>query len=496
MNTRSKRIAAKVAAVRAGSQPRVLDLFAGCGGISLGFESAGFEIAAAVEYDEHAAASHAMNFHGGDPTHGRARDITQQDPDELAGELGLGPTAEAVDVVVGGPPCQAFARVGRAKLREVAAHPEAFLGDDRASLWVRLVAYVEAFAPAAVVVENVPDALNFGGVNIAAEIGDALELLGYRVSYTLLNSAWFGVPQFRERMFLIALHESVGSDPVFPSPRYWANLPAGYHGTRSVATKHLVQSAISGLDQGRTDQRFVFPSTPDKALPAAITARDALDDLPPITGHLRGEMKRGARRFDTLTSYESSPAEGTYGQRMRSWPGHSGLNDGGVWDHVIRYTPRDWPIFAAMKPGDQYPEAHAISLALFEKEVVAREEELDRPLTAAERSRIREDMVPRYDVAKFPNKWWKLDPDAPSRTLMAHMGKDTYSHIHYDSSQSRTVSVREAARLQSFPDGFRLSGTMNPAFRQIGNAVPPLLAGAVASEVAKALGAHSKTRAG
>ena len=59
---------------------------------------------------------------------------------------------------------------------------------------------------------------------------------------------------------------------------------------------------------------------------------------------------------------------------------------------------------------------------------------------------------------------------------MAHIGKDTYSHIHYDGRQARTISVREAARLQSFPDGFRFEGTMNPAFRQIGNAVPPLMA--------------------
>jgi DNA (cytosine-5)-methyltransferase 1 len=66
---------------------------------------------------------------------------------------------------------------------------------------------------------------------------------------------------------------------------------------------------------------------------------------------------------------------------------------------------------------------------------------------------------------------------------MAHLGKDGYSHIHYDSQQARTISVREAARLQSFPDGFVFDGTMNPAFRQIGNAVPPLLAKAIATEM-------------
>jgi DNA (cytosine-5)-methyltransferase 1 len=67
---------------------------------------------------------------------------------------------------------------------------------------------------------------------------------------------------------------------------------------------------------------------------------------------------------------------------------------------------------------------------------------------------------------------------------MAHLGKDGYSHIHYDNDQARTISVREAARLQSFPDGFMFCGTMNPAFRQIGNAVPPLLGKALATRMA------------
>jgi DNA (cytosine-5)-methyltransferase 1 len=76
-----------------------------------------------------------------------------------------------------------------------------------------------------------------------------------------------------------------------------------------------------------------------------------------------------------------------------------------------------------------------------------------------------------------------MEANKPARTLMAHLGKDGYSHIHYDSAQARTISVREAARLQSFPDGFEFSGSMNPAFKQIGNAVPPLLAYALAKEI-------------
>jgi len=115
---------------------------------------------------------------------------------------------------------------------------------------------------------------------------------------------------------------------------------------------------------------------------------------------------------------------------------------------------------------------------LFEKRL---EELPNRPPKGSQAyEKLRKELVPPYDPNKFPNKWWKLDPQMPSRTLTAHMGKDTYSHIHWDSSQKRTVSVREAARLQSFPDSFQFAGAMNAAFRQIGNAVPPLLAEAVA----------------
>ena len=80
-----------------------------------------------------------------------------------------------------------------------------------------------------------------------------------------------------------------------------------------------------------------------------------------------------------------------------------------------------------------------------------------------------------------------MEPNFPARTVTAHVGKDTYSHIHYDSGQARTISVREAARLQSFPDGFAFNGRMNAAFRQIGDAVPPLLAYAVATTLMRQL---------
>ena len=146
-------------------------------------------------------------------------------------------------------------------------------------------------------------------------------------------------------------------------------------------------------------------------------------------------------------------------------------------------------IFRMMQEGWQYPEVwHFIEekrQQLMNKRWRSGENKKADPTQM--QAFIKEWTLP-YDPGKFPNKWWKLYRDKPVRTLMAHLGKDSYSHIHFDSEQARTISVREAARLQSFPDGFVLRGSMNPAFKQIGNAVPPLVSYAIAMEIRAMIG--------
>lgn len=474
VTNRSKGFKEKIDRLTKGSPPRVLDLFAGCGGLSLGFQRAGYSIAAALELDPLAAESHANNLFkhlsaAERRHHSQPRDIREVEPEDICDEFRLGTAAEAFDVLVGGPPCQAFARVGRAKLREIASDPQAFRQDPRANLYLRYLTYVERLAPLLVVMENVPDVLNYGGHNIAEEMCEALRDLGYRCSYTLLNAAFFGVPQMRDRLFLVGVAEAVGSDPRFPRPTNWIRLPSGYHGTRAVALNGVRDDLFS------TAQAFKDPPEPTPDLPPAVTAQEALEDLPRITLHLEGKLRRGARRFTELAAYPDPSPSGAYAKLMREWPGFEGRD--GIYDHAIRYLPRDYQIFAEMRPGDQYPEAVKVAEKILERELKAirrREGQSPEP-GSAEYEQIKKSIVPPYDPTKFPNKWRKMEADAPARTLMAHLGKDGYSHIHYDSSQARTISVREAARLQSFPDGFIFSGTMNPAFRQIGNAVPPLL---------------------
>ena len=471
-----------------GERPRVLDLFSGCGGLSLGFHSAGSRIEAAVESDTDSARSHGTNFHKGEDKFSQARDITVIKPASLTEELGLGDPAMAFDIIVGGPPCQAFARVGRSKLREVADHPEAFRHDSRARLYIEYLEYVEACAPLAVVMENVPDMLNHGGHNIAGEICDVLVSRGYTCSYTLLNAAFYGVPQTRERMFLIAIWKELTDRIPFPEPTHWIDLPSGYEGSRSVALKLLARSDTHGPDAW---YRSAPEAVPDLA--PAITSEEALRDLPPVDARalLRsGKLRRGARRFDEPVAYKTNGLISPYGKLMRKWPGFEGKDV--IHDHVIRYLPRDYELFARLNPGDQYPEAVRHAKTMFEEALTKLQQtEGHRPRKGSMAwQNLRDEIVPPYDSSKFPNKWRKMEADKPARTLLAHLGKDGYSHIHYDSNQARTISVREAARLQSFPDGFIFCGTMNPAFRQIGNAVPPLLAKAVARSVLSGIGVN------
>jgi DNA (cytosine-5)-methyltransferase 1 len=471
----------KLDRIRAGDKPRVIDLFAGCGGISLGAQLAGCEMLGAVEFDPPAARSHALNFHSGDGpdamgAHAKARDITKCDPVEFVKEIRptAKDTAREVDLIVGGPPCQAFARVGRAKLREINEHPEAFLHDARSGLYRHYLQFVERLAPVGVIIENVPDVLNYGGLNIFETIAGALEDAGYECRYGLLNAAHYGVPQMRTRCFLVGIHRLAQRIPTLPSPTHHHALPPGYHGTKNVAIKHLPLFEQT---------HFAEPPEPAETLPAAVTAAAALQDFPRLMAHLKGDAKKVPQRLNDALPMPRPHTLTDYAFLMRHWPSFE--SDGFVYDHAIRFLPRDYKLFREMQPGDQYPEAHALAVRMFEAAVARIEAERGSPLPSNSNQyrQLKAFYVPPYDPGKFPNKWRKMEADAPARTLMAHIGKDTYSHIHYDSSQARTISVREAARLQSFPDGFRFSGTMNPAFRQIGNAVPPLLAYAVCARL-------------
>lgn len=489
----SELIRGKLRRIQSGGEIRYADMFAGCGGISLGFLTAGFLPVASIENDPWAAKSHGANFGprstGGDrPAHHVPRDAVTETAESVFADLEInGTTDDQIDVLVGGPPCQAFARVGRAKLREQARRREevtadqAFLVDGRVSLWERYVAFIRATKPVALLMENVPDILNHGGSNVAELVSKSLAEEGYDVAYTLLNAAWYGVPQMRERMILVGFHRATGIKPRFPTPTHHVDLPSGYIGSKNAARRVL-------KDEGSDHHRWI--ADPPRSAPPATSAAEALADLPPLYAQdlfRTGQLRRGAKDPSEPVDYTANGPTTAYSRLMREWLGFATKATTG---HVFRYLPRDYKIFAEIGSGWEYPEVHAHVERKIAQWLADRKR---RGLPTDPRDPDVSDFVASwripYDPNKFPNKWWKLHADKPVRTLMAHLGKDSYSHIHFDPEQARTITVREAARLQSFPDGFMFKGSMNPAFKQIGNAVPPLFAYAIARAMLECLGA-------
>ena len=448
--------------------------------MSLGFDRAGFRSVASVEINDHARASHELNFAPLVPE-GEYRsfsDITTLDPEEVVEHLKRhGNVDERVDVIVGGPPCQAFSRLGRAALWRLAGKDHAHGEDQRASMYHHYLRFVASLKPIAFVMENVREIGKFVGRNVAEEVAATADELGYTTRYCLLNAAWYGVPQLRERMVIIGIRKELSAVPEFPCIAHKCEIPGGYSTSRS-GKGHM--QVLPPFDH------FVDHADTLPTLSAAVTASDAFADLPRIVSHLDGKKGKGNPR-DIAQAFEYQGNGNTFTRGMREWPHfEAGPTFTG---HVIRYTPRDYETFKRMPEGGMYPEALATAQEIFRERLTRLEKKLERKLVESDQEY--QDLfaatVPPYKDNRYPNKFRKMSRDQPARTLPAHIGKDAYSHIHFDGDQARGISLREAARIQSFPDGFRLSGSMNTQLTQIGNAVPPLLAFAVAAQLKEQL---------
>lgn len=361
------------------SEIAVVDMFSGAGGMSFGLDSVdGMTVVAAFERDPIASETHRANMAGAVHT----ADVSRIDDfKKLLRGLGV----RRVDVLAGGPPCQGFSRLGKGALRKMALSDgrRVDVKDPRNWMFRHFMRAVRQLKPQLVLIENVPEMLNYEPV--IEEIEAVFEELDYAFDRQVLRADDHGVPQQRKRLFMVA--NSHGDEVDWPNAR-----------------------------------------------PTCPTLYGAIGDLPAIpAGHMEEETPRP--RPDWTSSYITEMRRGLVGKDTRI-----------IRDHVTRvHRPEDIKAFQHMSEGDRY---------------------------ASIPRRLR-----RYRDDIFSDKYHRMEWEEPAWTVTAHLAKDGYKYIHPE--QNRTLSVREAARIQSFPDSFRFAGHRTHRYIQVGNAVPPRLATAL-----------------
>lgn len=431
--------------------PKVIDLFSGCGGLTLGFEKAGFDIVAGIELMPEACQTISYNIdfrYGREQTH-LCGDITAVDAEVFKNRFG-----NEGCIVIGGPPCQAYSIAGRAKLRSL-GESRVNTKDARGFLYQDFLRFVFDLDAKAAVMENVPDSTNYGGKNIPEVVCKSLEKHGYDAFWTILNAADYGVPQIRERVFVFAVKKDLNKKIQLPIP------------------SHKCEDDYQTANQKRLDyytknKHFKTPNISENALNPWTTVGEAISDLPVLFPNTSSKYR--LVKLNEEQNYRCD-SRNPYQELMRTWYGSECPSSTA---NAFRNYKRFFPIFARMKQGDDYTAACRIADELFEKEA----DIYGFHPGTVEYEKLKKKMVPVYDRSQFIKKWVRLSEDKPSHTLTAHLSQDTYSHIH--PTEPRGISVREAARIQSFPDDFFFDCSMGDAFRQIGNAVPPLLAYAIA----------------
>ena len=389
-----------------------IDLFAGCGGLSEGFYKQGFNALAHVEIDHFACETlkTRMRYYGYSTADNAVleQDITAKDIVKII-EAVVGD--EEVDIIIGGPPCQSFSPLGKAK------DDNNMQKDPRNYLFENYVKVLNHFKPKFFVFENVTGLLDteIQGKNIFKIILRRLRQK-YRVlskeETIVLNATSYGVPQERKRVILIGTRRDLG---VKPEEVY-----------ETIQKTHY----LPGDSERQND-----------CLKRYVTVSVAIADLP--------KLHSGEGTVEAL--YPNDYSECSEYVKLLRKPSDKVLRD-----HIARKNnDKDIERYKVMA------ENHWNFLQLLDF----------RPDLAHEKKRV---FFNSYKV-----QWW----DMPARTIIAHLYKDGNQFIHPDYEQGRSITVREAARLQSFPDDFVFEGSRTEQFKQIGNAVPPMLAEAIAKAI-------------
>ncbi len=408
-----------------------LDLFAGGGGLSEGFIQAGFKPVAHVESNQAACftlrtrlAYHWLNSIGRNETYSAYLEgkinrfefyshIPNQVVDSvIVAEIGARTLPQifaqidsflgnhTLDLIIGGPPCQAYSVVGRSRDRN------RMIGDERNYLYVQYAQFLKRYNPTYFIFENVTGLLSARDVNGNSYFDAMRDLFlkcGYQTEYKILSSENYGVLQKRKRVILVGRKGNVNG--FFPNPKKWN---------------------------------------------PCVDVKEIFEDLPVINagGGDSGPCK--------LKPYNGS------------WLFEAGIKNEGM--------PVTW--HQARPHNSQDLEIYRIAVDLWNKE----------------KSRLDYDALPNRlkthrNQNSFRDRFKVIAADLPySHTVVAHIAKDGHYYIHPDIKQNRSITPREAARLQTFPDDYFFESSTGvpsrtPAFQQIGNAVPVLLAKKIAEEL-------------
>lgn len=398
---------------------KLIDLFAGCGGMTEGFmQSKKYEEIAAVEWLKPQVDTlkyRLLTKWGITDSYNKVLHFDIQKTEDLLngwktsekyeGHMGLNKMVEesgGVDLIIGGPPCQAYSLAGRIK------DEYGMQNDYRNFLFEHYLKIVEKYKPKLFIFENVPGILsaNVNGQNILELIKQGFADIGYEISdnirqEALIDISEYGIPQNRKRVILFGINKEFFKEP---------------------------QSKILDFYN-----RFLPKFKSDKK----VTVYEAIGDLPKITPNFDEELHKKKKAYNNP-------------ECQITW--HKGRY------HNIRDMKTFQLLANDLKSGKcEYLNAKKIC-QLYK----------DRVRTNSESS------IHRYHV---------LQPEKPSTTIVAHLYKDGLRYIHYDPDQSRTITVREAARLQSFDDDFEFIGSQTDAYQMIGNAVPPKFARCLANAI-------------
>lgn len=338
-----------------------IDLFCGCGGLSLGFEKAGINVLVGIDAWQDAITTFNYNHKN---SKGICADLSTLEPSEIEKEL----NGKSVDLIIGGPPCQGFSVAGKR-----------IVDDVRNKLYKNFVRFVEYYKPKAFMMENVPNILSIGGGIVRDSIVKDFSDSGYKVVYKVLTASNYGTPQNRRRAFFV------------------------------------------GFKDGK---EFIFPQQTVEQL---VTSYEALSDLP------ENSLEDGSD-YPMTTNCD-------YQKLMR-------CNSSKIYNHQItEHSDKTKEIIALVPDGGNYKHLPP---------------ELQQ-------------------TRKVHIAWTRLNSQKPSFTI------DTGHRHHFHYKWNRIPTVRESARIQSFPDDFIFLGTKTSQYKQVGNAVPPLMAEAIAKKLKETL---------